>query len=152
MAQSKLYRVWAWMLSRCRNPNVIGWKNYGGRGIRVCDEWRTFAPFAAWAETNQYAPGLELDRKDNDGDYCPANCRWVSRIVNARNKRTSRKVTAFGESKTLAEWAEDPRCTVAYHALKKRLNRGLNSETAITAQPIPFGKYKRGSHVDRYEA
>lgn len=84
----RLYKVWQHMLSRCYDKRARGYPRYGGRGIRVCEEWRgSLGAFRAWAEANGYRHGLQLDRQDNDGDYAPHNCRFVTRSENCRNRR-----------------------------------------------------------------
>jgi len=137
-----LYGVWATMRSRCANPNFKHYKNYGGRGIRVCSEWKEYIVFRTWALDAGYYYGAELDRINVDGHYSPLNCRWVPRLTN-RNKRNNHYITAWGETKELAAWAEDPRCKVSYVALKKRIYRGVSSECALTDPLIPPGKYER---------
>jgi hypothetical protein len=88
MTHHPVYRVWAAMLSRCTNPNDGAWSDYGGRGIRVCDEWRFFPVF--WADMGPaYASGLSIDRIDNDDGYRPGNCRWIMRHGQGRNKRST---------------------------------------------------------------
>lgn len=137
-----LYGVWATMRQRCINPNVVGYPNYGGRGIKVCDDWQRFAPFKEWALRAGYGPGLEIDRRDVNGDYTPENCHWMPRHNN-RNKTNSRMITAFGETKEMTAWVEDPRCAVGYSALKKRLNRGIVPEKAMSEPLLAPGKYIR---------
>ena len=103
----KLYWVWHSMRNRCENPHVEKYACYGGRGIRVCREWReSSAAFIEWAHGSGYEEGLQLDRIDNDGPYSPDNCRWVSRCENGRNKRNSRRLTLLGMTKTVAEWRD----------------------------------------------
>lgn len=75
---TRLHNVWRSMLQRCSNPNLAVYKYYGGKGVRVCEEWRDFGCFRRWAERGGYRKGLTIDRVNSDGDYSPANCRWVS--------------------------------------------------------------------------
>jgi hypothetical protein len=89
MKHTLLYGRWCGMISRVSNPNVKCYKDYGGRGISVCDEWRDFRNFMKWALENGYEEGfdLEIDRINNDGNYEPLNCRFTTTSINARNKR-----------------------------------------------------------------
>lgn len=102
----RLYSIWANMKSRCYNPEASGYEYYGGRGISICEEWEDFRNFRKWAKANGYQDGLEIDRIDNDGDYCPENCHWVTPQEQANNKRTNYLITFQGRTKTLAEWSD----------------------------------------------
>ena len=102
-----IYNSWRAMKERCYNKNCKGYKNYGGRGITVCDDWQKFKNFESWALQNGYENGLSIDRINNDGIYEPSNCRWTSNKVQANNKTTSTKITIGNETKTIAEWAEE---------------------------------------------
>lgn len=87
-SDSPLYKVRQAMIERCYKPQNKAYKNYGGRGITVCDEWRdSFEAFYDWAISHGYKRGLEIDRINNDGPYSPDNCRWVTSKVNSRNTR-----------------------------------------------------------------
>lgn len=92
-AGTRLHRIWKNMKSRCYNPRVQSFKDYGARGIEICPEWcNDFGTFSAWALSHGYEDHLTIDRIDVNGNYCPANCRWVTRSEQNRNKRTpSRK-------------------------------------------------------------
>lgn len=119
--------------SRCLNKNATAFHNYGGRGISVCDQWcNDLKSFYIWAMENGYQEGLTLDRIDNDGNYCPENCRWITNKEQQRNKRTNRLITAWGETKSFIEWTEDPRCKATAPALKTRLKNGYTPEEAMS--------------------
>lgn len=82
-----LYRIWANIKERCNNPNQARYKDYGGRGIKLCEEWSTFKPFRAWVLSNGWKHGLQVDRRDNDKGYSPENCRIVTRHEQQQNRR-----------------------------------------------------------------
>lgn len=103
----RLYNIWRDMRSRCSNPKNIGFNLYGGRGISVCPQWRTFKPFSEWAMQNGYQPDLTLDRIDVNGNYCPENCRWLSLNEQQKNKRVNIYVTASGRTQCIADWAKE---------------------------------------------
>lgn len=108
------YEIWQSMIKRCYNDHCKAYPRYGGRGIKVCDEWKgSFEIFYEWAMNNGYESHLTLDRANNDDGYSPNNCRWVTYKVNENNRCNVRKITAFGETKTISEWIDDPRCKVS---------------------------------------
>ena len=99
MSGTPIYKVWVSMNGRCRSH-----KNYSGRGITVCDEWRkSFPAFAKWALANGYRKGLDIDRRNNDGNYEPGNCRWITRQQNLCNTRRSLLVEHEGKIVTIKE-------------------------------------------------
>jgi hypothetical protein len=119
------------MITRCHRPANKHYAGYGARGIRVCEQWRSFDVFEAWALNNGYAPNLTIERKKNTGNYEPDNCCWATPLEQAQNRRTTVLVTAFGETKSIHAWTEDPRCKVQYRTLCLRIARGVDAETAI---------------------
>lgn len=87
LSKCKIYEVWSGMINRCEWQGNSRFHRYGGRGINICSEWRTnFENFYTWAVNNKFREGLQLDRKDNDGNYEPSNCRFVTAKVNAKNR------------------------------------------------------------------
>lgn len=106
---TKFYTKWAGLKSRCLNPTNPKYKNYGGRGIKVCDEWLDFVGFKSdiydlYLNATKNNNDIEIDRINVDGNYEKNNCRWVSRLVNANNKRNSRLLNLNGAVHTLPEW------------------------------------------------
>jgi len=92
---TRIYTIWCNIIQRCNNPNYTQYEHYGGRGIRMCDEWRnSFEVFRDWAMSNGYADNLTIDRIDNNGNYEPSNCRFVCMITQARNKRVKKNSTS----------------------------------------------------------
>lgn len=132
--RSRLYRIWIDMRRRCYDSKRINYANYGGRGITVCDSWdNSFVPFRDWSFENGYTESLVLDRINNERDYSPDNCRWVTVSQNTRNTRSNRVITLWGETKTMVEWSEDVRCVASYSMLKDRIIKyGWDAERAFT--------------------
>lgn len=125
----RLLSIWKHMISRCENSDVKEYKNYGGRGISVCQEWHDYLSFKSWSLDNGYEHSLTLDRVDVDGDYCPSNCRWVTQKVQANNMRTNRMLTYNGATHTMAEWADI--VGIPYQRLNSRIFSGWSVERAL---------------------
>jgi len=96
LSKNPLYSVWKNMTRRCVDKNSDWYHRYGGRGITICEEWKDLSVFVSWAESNGYKTGLEIDRIDNDGNYCPENCRFVTRSQNSHNKTSVRTDNTTG--------------------------------------------------------
>lgn len=139
LSQHPLYSVWHAMLRRCYNKDAPGYYRYGGRGITVCEEWKSSLPtFHAWSMANGWQRGLSLDRIDNDGPYSPTNCRFVDRVTQARNMERNIVLAVGDERKCLAEWASDERCVVCYHTLYNRvMGQGWTLESAMST-PVGY--------------
>ena len=97
------YRVWAAMKNRCTNPNNHSYRDYGGRGITVCERWDKFENFLA--DMGERTKDLSLDRIDNDGNYTPENCRWATASQQQRNTRSNRMIKYGGREQCIADWA-----------------------------------------------
>lgn len=101
----RIYNSWKSMLNRCNYPSHIRYKDYGGRGITICEEWLKFEAFLDWALKSGYKDGLTIDRIDVNGNYCPENCRWVTMKVQSNNRRSNHLLEYKGQTKTIGEWA-----------------------------------------------
>lgn len=110
LARSRIYKIFTGMKMRCYNKNEPEYDNYGGRGIKVCDEWldkeKGFANFYDWSMNNGYSDQLTIDRIDNEGNYEPSNCRWTDRKTQQNNTRWNVRIEYNGEIRTLSEWSE----------------------------------------------
>ena len=127
-----LHRTWFGMKNRCYKPKDPAYKDYGGRGIQVCDEWKNnFQAFYDWSIENGYKKGLEIDRyPDNDGNYDPSNCRWATRKEQANNRRSNRIIKIFNEEMTLMQAVIRTNIVTYINALA-RLKRGWGIEEAL---------------------
>jgi hypothetical protein len=119
-SNTKLNSVWLSMRGRCLNSNNWAYHNYGGRGIKVCEEWNNFAAFYKWAIENGYKDKLTIDRINNNGNYEPSNCRWATAKEQANNKRTNHYVEYHGERKTMSQLSDEH--NINYSNTKNRIN------------------------------
>lgn len=102
---TQIYRVWSNMLTRCTNPNHTQYKDYGGRGIKPCEEWLKFENF--YADMGEIPPGMTLERRENDKGYSKNNCVWATQQQQSVNRRNNRVIEYQGVKKTLTQWAKD---------------------------------------------
>ena len=136
---TRLFTIWVGMRHRCRNATLPEYPKYGGRGIKVCDEWNeSFEAFEEWAIRNGYDDSLTIDRVDVNGNYEPNNCRWITHFDQQSNKRNNVNLTFNGETHTVAEWAR--LLDVSYSALIQRVHYGWDAERTLTT---PIRHHKR---------
>src|SRR5215475_14088853 len=127
------YRIWEAMIRRCEVPTSLGYSNYGGRGIVVCAAWHDFTVFYADMGSRQ-GPEYSLDRyPDPNGNYEPSNCRWATRAMQNRNKRTNHFITLHGVRQCVTDWAQDTGIPVA--TITHRITHGWTEEETLTLPP-----------------
>lgn len=144
-----LYGTWFQMISRCENPNQNHYDRYGGRGIKVCDEWHDFWQFVKWSDSVGGRPkGYTLDRIDNNGNYEPNNCRWADWRTQTTNKSSNVFIEFEGQTKTVTEWAEF--LNFHPHTLQERLKKGWSVERALTEPPSENSQKSRNKILNQY--
>ena len=135
----RLLRIWRAMLHRCYKETDEHYDYYGGRGIKVCDDWHDFETFQKWALANGYADNLTIDRLDGNKDYCPENCSWATMTVQNNHKSDTKWLTYKGKTQSLSDWCRE--LGLDYVRTKARLNSlGWSVEDAFE-----YGKYKKES-------
>lgn len=131
MTGTRIYNIWRSMRVRCYKIDDDHYKNWGKRGITVCDEWRKeFINFYNWAITNGYKKNLSIDRINNDGNYEPSNCRWATQKEQGSNMRSNRNITFNGETHCVSEWSR--LLGINYANLIYRLNTDMSIKKAFT--------------------
>jgi hypothetical protein len=132
LAGTRYYNLWCGVVARCYNTNSVGFKNYGGRGIKMCRGWRNDpAAFVAWCKAQEPIPkGYTLDRRNNDGPYSPGNCRFASSIDQARNARSNIRVQINGRDMVLTE-AAAKYSDISYRGVAMRVSRGWSPRDAV---------------------
>lgn len=128
-SKSRLYVIWAGIKQRCENANRRDYQNYGGRGIKLCNEWHEYVAFRDWALANGYNDSKSIERIDNDGDYSPSNCRWDDYDAQMNNKRNSFTLSINGETKTAAEWSRVS--GIPADRIRKRKRKGWTDSDAV---------------------
>lgn len=127
--KTRLFKIWYEMKRRCFDPKRKSYKNYGGRGITVCNSWLKFEPFEEWAIQNGYKNNLTIDRVNNDDIYKPSNCRWVTQDIQTRNTR--RNILYKGECASEAS----KRLGGGKMLVSKRIRSGWTKKDAFTTKP-----------------
>ena len=151
--RSRLYRIHAGMITRCYNENAEGYHNYGGRGIRICDEWYTpgvmgnpgYINFSNWAYENGYADNLTIDRKDPNGPYAPWNCQWVTMKAQSNNLRRNRIFEYNGTIYTLMELSEllnVSRNTIMYYVKHNLSLNAMIYNLEHPDNPVHYSQYR----------
>lgn len=131
--KKRIYSIWYSMKKRCNNPKTNSYERYGGRNISYCDEWEKFSNFFNWAISNGYDEDLTLDRIDNDKNYEPNNCRWVTWKEQANHKSTNRLIKSCGKTQTISQWAEE--LNINKNTLKGRLDNNWDISKALYTIP-----------------
>lgn len=119
------------MIQRCNNPNNPKYYRYGGRGIKVCDDWRIFKNFLN--DMGECPKDYTIDRINNNGNYCIENCRWANIKTQARNRSNNRMIEINGQTKTMAEWCEIK--NLSHVMVRMRIHRGMKPIDAILKEP-----------------
>ena len=132
-SHTKLYYVWQTMRKRCENPNSGQYKRYGARGITVCNEWHNYEAFRDWAISHGYKSGLEIERIDNDGNYCPENCRWATHQEQCCNRSSNIWVEYNGNRLSVIECANTT--GLSYETILSRVKNGWTSEEIFS---VPY--------------
>lgn len=127
--RKRLYTIWKSMRERCTVPSQKRYKNYGGKGIKVCSEWDDYSVFKEWALNNGYSDELSIDRIDVNGDYCPENCRWATAKEQANNTTANHRITIDGITHTMSEWSEIS--GIKTSTIFARLKYGWNERDAV---------------------
>ena len=122
------YRAWGHMVGRCTTESDAAFKNYGGRGIKVCDRWLDFVNFLA--DMGERPPGKTIDRIDNNGDYCKENCKWSTPQEQSRNRRSNHLLTFQGKTMNITEWSEE--IGINHRTIRSRINYGFSIERVLS--------------------
>lgn len=132
LSKTRLYKIYYNIIGRCTNPKNTSFKNYGEKGIDLCPEWKGekgFINFYNWAMQNNYSDTLTIDRIDNNLNYSPSNCRWVSQKVQQNNRSNNHVITYDDKSMTISQWADY--LNVPVYMILNRLKRGRSDIDAI---------------------
>lgn len=141
-SKTKLYGVWCAMKRRCYYLKDKRYQHYGGRGIIVCEEWKQdYKKFESWAIANGYKPGLSIDRINNNGNYCPSNCRWTTTREQNRNYSKNRLLEFCGKLTCLQDIAHE--IGIKPSTLRQRIKRNVNKDKLFEQGDLRYGKRKK---------
>ena len=143
--RARISSIWKGMMGRCYNESYKGYKNYGGKHIRVCPEWHNPLVFQEWAYAHGYSDELTLDRIDNNKDYCPENCRWATTLEQAQNRSTCIYLEYLGVRQTLSSWSRQ--LNVSEQMLGSRLKAGWPIEDILTTPSGQIPNFKKNNSI-----
>lgn len=140
LSDSRLFNIWVGMKQRCYNEKSANYKNYGGRGIKVCNDWfNNFESFYDWSMANGYADDLTIDRIDVNGNYEPSNCRWADKETQENNKTSNVIIAYNGQTMNISQWAK--KLNIPVGVLLNRRHLGWDDERIVTE---PYHKGRKG--------
>ena len=125
--RSSTYQIWEGVKKRCLNPTNAAYKDYGERGITICERWKRFLNFLE--DMGERPEGMTLERIDNNKGYYPENCKWATRKEQGNNKRNNILITARGKTQTISQWSDET--GLSYYTIYFRLRKGKTDEEAI---------------------
>lgn len=147
-SKTRLYRIWKNMRNRCYNPKVRSYKDYGARGVRVCEEWKRYEAFRDWAISSGYDDTLTIERIDSSGMYEPSNCKWIPKPDQGKNTSRIRYIEHNGKRMSLADWSKE--LGGGPNLVTTRLQRGWPEQDAVSIPPSQFGR-SEGRHFQKGE-
>lgn len=138
--RASLRKIWGGMRKRCYDKTSKDYRNYGAKGIRICDEWQDFEVFYEWALAHGYRQGLSIDRICNSRGYSPGNCRWIPKAEQSLHRRTNTRLEACGKVLTISQWSRLN--GIREDTIIRRLEAGWSVEDAVT-RPVQRQNHKR---------
>lgn len=132
-SRHRIFKIWNGIFTRCYWVGFKQYCNYGGRGIKICEEWKNFVTFYNWSMKNNYDANRSIDKMDNNDHYCPNNCRWATQEEQNESRHNNRQILAFGKIKSIIHWTRNEKCNAEISTLHYRLNvLGWDTERAIS--------------------
>lgn len=146
LSKHPLYKTWHNIRARCKNPNATKYNLYGGKGIKICYEWdNSFKNFYDWSIKNGWEKGLTIERKDNNKNYEPNNCKWANYKEQNNNTSQNHKLTFKGKTMNIVQWAEY--LNISQKMLSERIRRGWSIERALTTPNIKKDGFNFGEYI-----